>query len=127
MAQKSIPFRFILDYLVPLEVTVKPMFGLWAIYVNEKIVFALREREDYPDTNGVWVATTSEHHESLKTELPSLRSISPFGRVKETEWQILPLDADDFEASVMKACDLIKHHDQRIGRIPVPRKVKTKK
>jgi hypothetical protein len=127
MAQKNIPYNFVLDYLVPLDVTVKPMFGLWAIYVNEKIVFALRDRKDYPDTNGVWVATTREHHESLKTEMPSLRSIAPFGRVKETEWQILPADAEDFEPSVIKACDLIRRHDPRIGRIPVQGKSKNKK
>lgn len=121
MTRKNIPFEFVLDYLAPLEVTIKPMFGLYAIYVNEKIVLVLRERKDHADTNGVWVATNKEHHESLKNDLPSLRPFSIYSKaVKETEWQLLPADADDFEGSVIKVCELIKHGDQRIGSIPAP-------
>lgn len=103
------------------------MFGLWAIYVDEKIMLILRERMDHPDTNGVWIATNQEHHKSLKTDLPSLRSISTYSdRMVETEWQVLPVDADDFEASVRKVCELIKQKDHRIGRIPKPRQSKAK-
>lgn len=122
MTRKNIPFEFVIDYLTPLEITVKPMFGLYAIYVNEKIMLVLRERKDHADTNGVWVATNKEHHKSLKTDLPSLRSFSIYAKaIKETEWQLLPVDADDFEASVKKVCDLIKRGDPRIGRIPASR------
>src|SRR5687768_8853038 len=105
---KHIPFNFVIDHLSPLEVTVKPMFGLYALYANEKIVLVLRERNDHADTNGVWVATNKEHHKSLKSDLPSLRSFSIYSKaIKETGWQILPADAEDFEASVIKACELI--------------------
>jgi hypothetical protein len=76
MTKKNIPFDFVLDYLTPLDVTVKPMFGFWAIYLNQKIVFILRQRDDHPETNGVWIATSQEHHESLKKELPSMCTIS---------------------------------------------------
>ncbi|HUS01982.1 MAG TPA: hypothetical protein VMY77_09660 [Chitinophagaceae bacterium] len=127
MSRKNIPFEFVFDYLMPLEVTVKPMFGLWALYVNEKIILVLRERKDHPDTNGVWVATNEEHHKSLKNDLPSLRSFSIYSKaINETEWQMLPLDGNDFEASVRKACELIKRGDPRIGRIPKPGPSKTK-
>ena len=104
------------------------MFGLWAIYVNKKIVLILRQRQDFTDTNGVWVATNREHHKSLKSDLPSLRSISTYSDgIRETEWQVLPVDTNDFEASVRKVCELIKHSDHRIGRIPdQQRKVKSK-
>ena len=103
------------------------MFGLWAIYVNEKIMLILRQRQDFTDTNGVWIATYQEHHKSLKIDLPSLCSISTYSEgIKETEWQVLPVEADDFEASVRKVCELIKHNDHRIGRIPIPRQSKTK-
>lgn len=127
MIKKNIPFDFVFDYLVPLDVKVKPMFGLFALYINEKIVLILRQRKEYPGTNGVWIATTREHHESLKHDIPSLRSIDPGSdSMAETEWQLIPADADDFENSVIKACDLIKHGDLRIGRIPKPGKNKTK-
>ena len=115
-----------LDHL-PLDVTVKPMFGMWAIYLGEKILLILRQRENRPETNGVWVATNSEHHKSLKTELPSLFSIAEYSDgTKETEWQLLPVAADDFEASVGKVCELIARGDDRIGRIPKPRRSKGK-
>lgn len=35
-----------------------------------------------------------------------------------TGWQILPLDADDFEESVLKACQLVLKNDVRIGKVP---------
>ena len=127
MTRKNIPFDFLFDYLVPLEVTVKPMFGMFAIYVGEKIVLILRQRKDHQDTNGIWIATNQEHHKSLKNDLPCLRSISTYsdGTV-ETEWQVVPIDTDDFESSVIKVCEFIKHNDPRIGRIPKPRKTKIK-
>ncbi|MEO7263596.1 MAG: hypothetical protein ABIW38_01730 [Ferruginibacter sp.] len=128
MKKKNIPFDFVLDYLFPLEVTVKPMFGLWAVYMNDKIIFALRQRDDHPETNGVWIATKSEHHESLKKEFPSMCSISIFSKgIKETSWQVLPADSEDFETSVIQACNLVKHYDTRIGVIPKPRQSKTRK
>jgi hypothetical protein len=127
MARKNIPFEFVFDYLIPLDVTVKPMFGLWAIYVSEKIMLVLRQRTDDPDTNGIWIATNQEYHKSLKNELPSLCSISTYSMgIRETEWQVLPIDSKDFEASARKICELIKHNDHRIGRIPKPGRRKAK-
>jgi hypothetical protein len=38
-------------------------------------------------------------HGSLRRKLPNLRSIAAFG-VGETGWQVLPVDAGDFEESV---------------------------
>jgi hypothetical protein len=127
MTKKNIPFDFVFDYLVPVEVTVKPMFGLFALYVGEKIVLILRQRTKHPEINGVWIATNKEHHKSLKKDFPSIRSISNnYDDAIETEWQLLPVDKDDFENSVIKACEFIKHNDPRIGRIPKSRKAKTK-
>ena len=119
MARKNIPFDFLFDYLTPLDITVKPMFGMWAVYLNEKILLILRERQDYADTNGVWIATSQEHHNSLKKDLPSLRSISNYKMgLTETEWQLIPVDNYDFEVSARKVCEFIKRNDPRIGRIP---------
>ena len=85
MARKPLPFNFLFDYLIPLEVTVKPMFGVYVIYVNERMVLAVRQRKDHPETNGVWVATELKHLNSLKKELPSLQSISFFTKGKKKQ------------------------------------------
>ena len=117
MAPDNIPFDFLFDYLIPLDIEVKHMFGMWSVYSNEKILMILRDRKDNPETNGIWIATSQQHHKSLKKDLPSLRSISTYKvGFKETEWQILPVDSNDFEESVRKVCELIKRNDQRIGK-----------
>jgi hypothetical protein len=115
-ANKKVPFDFVLEELAALEPWTRPMFGCTAVYVAEKIVFILRAGKK-DDDNGVWVATTKEHHGTLRRELPNLRSITVFG-VGETGWQVLPNDADDFEESVLRACALVRAADPRIGKIP---------
>jgi hypothetical protein len=116
---KTIPFNFVIEELDRLKPAVKPMFGCHAIYVRNKIVLILRRKEEGQADNGVWMATTGEHHESLKKEFPSMRGIKIFG--SESGWQVLPEDADDFEESVIRACELILRNDARIGKIPKPR------
>lgn len=113
--KKKIPFEFVLDELANLEPWTRPMFGCTAVYVDEKIVFILRDKKD--DDDGVWIATTKEHHGSLRRKLPNLRSIAVFG-VGETGWQVLPVDAGDFEESVRLACALVREGDPRIGKVP---------
>jgi hypothetical protein len=119
--QKKIPFDFVLQELSAVGPWTRPMFGCTAVYVEEKIVFALRDKSDSRQDNGVWVATTSEHHASLRRQLPSLRSIAVFGG-GETGWQVIPADSDDFEESVILACSLVLSGDARIGKIPKPRR-----
>ena len=52
MKNKNLPFEFVFDYLTPLDITVKPMFGMWAIYVNDKnncgVVFETFYALSYP-------------------------------------------------------------------------------
>ena len=114
------PFEFVLECLYSKSPVVKPMFGCHAVYIDEKIMFILRDREDVPEDNGVWIATTKEHHESLKKDFPSMRSISVLGS-GVTGWQVLPVTSDDFEESVVKACEFVLKGDFRIGKIPKPR------
>jgi hypothetical protein len=119
MTHNNIPFNFIFDYLLPLQVTVKPMFGMYAVYAGEKILLMLRQQKNNVETNGVWIATSVEHHQSLRKDLPSLCSIAiNEKRSFDTEWQMLPEGANDFETSVIKLCELIVHKDLRIGRLP---------
>jgi hypothetical protein len=120
---KSIPFEFMFEELTGLPVRTRPMFGCLSVYVGEKIMFIQRLKGAPAEDDGVWVATVPEHHASLRSEFPNLRSIGLFGP-GETGWQVLPADAEDFEASVVRACELVRKGDQRIGKIPKGRGVK---
>jgi len=119
--RKPIPHEFVLDALAPLSPETRPMFGCVAVYVADKIIFALRDKPESQSDNGVWLATTVEHHESLRREFPSMRSIRVLGK-KVTGWQVLPADAPDFEAAAMRACELVLAGDTRIGKVPESRR-----
>jgi hypothetical protein len=113
--KKPIPFDFVLENLHSLDPVVKPMFGCHSVYVGNKIMLALRDKDD--EDSGVWIGTTKEHHTSLQKDFPNMRSIKLFGP-GTSGWQLLPKDADDFETSVNDLCRLILRNDQRIGKIP---------
>ena len=121
-SSRTIPFDFVLEQLEPLSPITRPMFGCTALYVGEKIMLMLRSKKEGGEDNGVWLATTSEHHESLKQEFPSMRSIGIFGP-QPSGWQVLPSSAQDFESSVARACDLILSGDKRIGKIPKQKRI----
>ena len=93
------------------------MFGCLAVYVQDKIVLILRDKPTNTGDNGVWLATTEEHHEGLRREFPHMRSIQVLGKAV-TGWQVLPADAPDFETSAVHACELVLAGDPRIGRVP---------
>ena len=120
-SQRSIPFDFAIENLFKADPVVKPMFGAHAIYIGTKIVLILRNKDD--EDSGVWIATTTEHHKSLQNDFPNMRNIQLFGG-GTSSWQLLPMDADDFETSVNKACEFILRGDDRIGKIPKPKKPK---
>ena len=122
--KKAIPFNFVIENLFAANPIVKPMFGAYAVYVENKIVLILRDKDDVD--SGVWLATNSEYHDSLKKDFPSMRTIELFGS-GVSSWQIIHKDEDDFETSVNLACDLILKGDNRIGRIPKPKKSKRSK
>jgi hypothetical protein len=114
---KVVPHEFVLDAITPVSPRTNPMFGCLAVYVGEKIVLILRDRPNKKADNGVWLATTEEHHESLRREFPSMRSIQMFGK-KTTDWQVLPADGPNFEEASLRACELILAKDPRIGKVP---------
>jgi hypothetical protein len=119
--RKAVPHEFVLDALAAARPVTRPMFGCMAVYVEDKIVIALRDKQKNADDNGVWLATTPEHHESLRREFPNMRSIRLLGK-KVTGWQILPVDAPDFEEAALRACELIIARDHRIGKVPGARR-----
>ena len=118
--RKAVPHEFVLEALAPLAPATRSMFGCLAIYREEQIVLALRDKRDGAADNGVWLATSEEHHESLRQEFPNMRSIQVFGK-PVTAWQILPADAPDFEEAALRACELITARDPRIGKTPKQR------
>ena len=82
------------------------MFGCLAVYVEDKIVLILRDKRDRTADDGVWLATTKEHHKSLRREFPNMRSIQVLGKAV-TGWQVLPSSAADFEEAALHACELL--------------------
>ncbi|MBK8693274.1 MAG: hypothetical protein IPN17_13485 [Deltaproteobacteria bacterium] len=122
-APKKVPFAFVLDELEVLAPTTRPMFGCTAIYVGPRIVLVLRDGRGTAD-DGVWIATTAEHHASLRKELPSIRSITVFGP-GESGWQVIPAAAESFEEEVLWACELVRRGDPRVGKLPKPKKRKS--
>ena len=115
--RKRIPHAFVLDAISTLSPYTRPMFGCIAIYVKDKIVLILRDKPSNTADNGVWLATTEEHHQSLRREFPNMRSIQVLGK-PVTGWQVLPVDAPDFESAAMRACELVLAGDPRIGKVP---------
>jgi hypothetical protein len=121
--ERRIPFDFVLEQLEPLNPMVRPMFGCEAVYVGEKIMLVLRLKEGSTSDNGIWLATTTEHHESLRRVFPSLKSIEVLGQ-GVTGWQVLPSSTPDFEQSAMRVCQLIISGDERIGKVPKQKAVR---
>ena len=120
--RKSVPYEFVLDAISELSPETRPMFGCLAIYVGDKIVGVLRDKDSSGvEDNGMWLATTKEHHQSLQADFPNMRSIGVLGK-GVTGWQILPADAPDFEEAALRACEFIIAGDPRIGKVPASRR-----
>ncbi len=113
---KLIPFDFVYDYL-PRTVVTKSMFGMHYIYLNKKIVLILRKASKNLDMNGIWVATSKKHHESLEKEIPALADfVLDNGEMHDSDWRLIKVNDDDFEGAAIRVCELISHGDKRIGK-----------
>jgi hypothetical protein len=123
--RKPVPHAFVLDAIASLSPYTRPMFGCLALYVRDKIVLILRDKAKNTADNGVWLATTQEHHNSLRREFPNMRSIQVLGK-RVTGWQVLPAGAPDFETAAIRACELVLAGDPRIGKVPGTRASKPK-
>ncbi len=113
---KPTPFDFVFDYL-PTGIMVKKMFGMHYIYLGKKIMLILRRSDKQPEWNGVWVATSKEHHQSLKSNVPELGPFIMDGDDRHSNWLLLQNDTEDFEGAAIKVCELIAHGDARIGKV----------
>ncbi len=124
--KKPVAFEFVLERLYPLKPMVRPMFGAHGVYIGEKIVLIMRDKENNTEDNGVWVAVLPGQHASLKKEFPSMRSIRLFGP-GDTGWQNIPSEEDNFETEANGICDLLLKNDPRIGKVPKGKSKKKKK
>lgn len=116
----KIPYNFVLDYLTGVDIVIKPMFGCHGIYTRGKLCLFLmrrdkplirREKEDLQ--KGVYIATRGDHIESLKIDFPA----AEFEILKEGKvWVFVSEDLPEFEAYVVRACEMISAGDPRIGR-----------
>jgi hypothetical protein len=131
MHRKKAPaFSFVLEELLDSSLAprmrTRAMFGCRAVYVDEKIIFMLRQKGD-PKTlrdDGIWVAMLPEHSESVRRDYPALRQIELFaarGEKAFTGWLNLPASDDAFEETALAICRLVIQGDPRIGKIPKPR------
>jgi hypothetical protein len=115
-----IPFGFILDHILRDDAAIKPMFGCFAVYAGSKLCLFLVDRGEpttKPDgetmDNGVHVATTARHVDSLKQDFPE----AEFRMLKDGKvWMLITSSAPRFEEDVIRACEMIDSHDPRIGR-----------
>lgn len=92
------------------------MFGFTYVYLDDKLLFSLRDSLKRPGSNGMWLYTTAEHLESLGSEFPQL-SKRYLWRSGKNAWVILASKLEGFEEYAFKACDLILRGDQRIGKV----------
>ena len=125
--RKSVPYEFVLDAISPLPIETRPMFGCLAVYVGDKIVLMLREKPKQTEDNGVWLATTEEHHESLRREFPHMRSIQLFGKEDYRLAGSSRRCAGFRVKHALRACELIVARDPRIGKVPESRADKESK
>lgn len=114
--KKQDPFPFILEELAEIRPIIKRMFGFTYVYIDERLLFSLRNNLKRPGTNGMWLYTTTEHLESLAREFPELPKRNLW-RSGKNGWVILASKLEGFEEHAFKACELILKGDCRIGRV----------
>jgi len=97
------------------------LFRCLAVYVEDKIVLILRDKDKAGETdNGVWLATTEDHHRSLRRDFPTmhpLRFWEECAGKKATGWQVLP---PTLRILRKRPCVLrfVLAEDPRIGKVP---------
>lgn len=110
-----VPYDFVLRYLYPVRPQIRKMLGGYALFVNKKNIMLLRERENHPEYNGIFVATQPEYFDALEAEIhASPMEFDIDG--SEHCWIFISEDLEDFDAKVKIACELVKAGDERIGK-----------
>lgn len=95
----------------------KKMFGTEAVSIDGNLVLALIARDE--PWNGLLLCTSREHHDSLMSEWPALKSHAVLGK-----WLYISQAHIDFESVAESISRRIRARDPRIGVEPKPRKRK---
>ena len=113
---QTIPFAFIIDELESLRPAVRKVFGFAHVYLEDRLLFSLRDAATRTSTNGMWLYTTTEHADTLAAEFDDLprRQIWRSGK---NAWIVLATRLSNFEEHALRACELILEGDRRIGRV----------
>lgn len=114
--KRQVPFPFVLEELASLRPTVKKVFGFTHVYLEDKLLFSLRDATTQRGSNGMWLYTTTEYVDSLGAEFRELPR-RQLWRSGKNAWVILASRLGDFEENALRACELILRGDQRIGRL----------
>jgi len=111
----EIPYSFVLKELFPLRPEIRKMLGGYGLRLDKKLILFLRENDEQPEFNGVFVATEPEYFAALQKEIHASKMEFDFDGSKDS-WIFISEDLDDFEEKVKKACAMIKNGDARIGK-----------
>ena len=90
--------------------------GGYALLLKEDILLLLREKENQPEFNGVFVPTSPEHFDALSQEIHSSNMEFDIDGMPHT-WIFISEDLPDFHDVLQRACELIKSGDKRIGKL----------
>ena len=111
----EVPYSFVLKELYPFRPSIRKLFGCYALMKERRILMLLRERDQQPEFNGVFVATIPAFFEELQKEIHTSRMEFDVDGADNT-WIFISEDLDDFELKVKKACEMVKNGDERIGK-----------
>lgn len=111
----KVPYDFILAYLYPVRPRIKKMLGCYGLIKDEILLVLLRDRENQPEFNGIFVATQPQFFNTLQDEIHLSNMNFNLDGV-EHSWIFLSEDLPDFNEKVKKTCEMIKAGDQRIGK-----------
>ena len=114
----SIPHDFMMEFLYPLAIRTKSMFGNVALYHEEKILLATRKKIDNTTDNGIWIAAPLDYQDKLKEQIPELR---PIQMISTKKWLLLHEEEELFEERAQLIAELIKSNSPLIGTVPKPK------
>jgi hypothetical protein len=111
----QIPHNFVLQALFPLRPTIKKMLGAYGVFLHNRMIMFLRDSESELEFNGVFIATQPEYFQQLQQEIHlSKMQFDLDGSIDS--WIFISEDLDDFKEKVIKACEMVKNNDDRIGK-----------
>lgn len=115
--RRAIAYDFVLEQLEAAQPSTRAMFGSTAVYLDERVVFILRQKGDSDD--GVWFAYEPTREPDVLALLPSARRIDRIPNARG--WRMLAAASPSFEEDVLRACRIAREDDSPLGKIPVRR------